>query len=144
MKLSAQFKSGRLTFTDPVGLTICAQEYGEKPLEVDIQPVRKIRSKKQNARYWTIIVPLVQHCVNRRREGLPPLNPKQVHAVIVTAFLGTEDTPLGPVPMTTHDRDTKTFNHLTEQATLWLGEQGYHVPLGREESVAEAIAEAME
>lgn len=142
VKVPAKFVNGRLSL-DPVEETIAAREYGDKPLILDIEPVGARRSVRANARYWSVLIPLAQHCLNLKRPGMLPLNAKQVHALLVTAFLGSEDTPLGPVPMTTHDKDSKTFGRLTEQTTLWLREQGYPVPEGRDKSVSDAIGEAM-
>lgn len=142
MKLQGRFVKGRLVL-DPVQEAICARECGDKALSVDIEPVKNRRTPRQNSRHWAVIVPLVQHALNLKRPGLLPLNKDETHRLIATAFGGSEETELGLVPIRTRTMDTKTFAHLDEQASRWLSDLGYHVPAGPEESVADAIEEAM-
>ena len=131
MKIPGRFDKGRLVL-DPVAVAIAAQEFGAKPLVVDIEEDRPVRSLKANARYWKVLIPLVGHALNLKRPGLPPLNKNQVHYVCATSFIGQEETALGPAPCETHTLDKRQFWLYNERITEWLSSLGYHVPDGDE------------
>ena len=131
MKIPGRFDKGRLVL-DPVAVAIAAQEFGAKPLAVEIKAESPIRSVRANNRYWGCIVPLAGHALNLKREGLPPLNKDQIHSVLATAFIGQEETMLGPVPCSSRVLDTKQFYTYTERITRWLSDLGYVVPDGDE------------
>lgn len=142
MRLEATITKGRLV-CDPVVWSIAMREFEGRVVAVEIEQKRALRSRKQNARYWTVLVPLARHALNLKRgDDLLPLNKDQVHYLLVTAFAGSEETELGLVPVRTRTMTTEQFLHLTEQTALWLREQGYPVPEGPEVSVAQAIEEA--
>lgn len=127
MKLTATIAQNGFQWDDRYALAICLREYMGKAVTVDVEPLRKTRTLKQNARHWAHIVPMAQHELNRMRPGLLPLNRDQVHALLVTAFLGSEETELGPVPMRTRDLTTEQFAHMDDQAERWLIERGWPV-----------------
>lgn len=54
------------------------------------------RSSQQNRWYWGAIVPAVAGHLSQGRAL--PLSDDQAHHVLKSAFIGVEDTPLGPVP----------------------------------------------
>lgn len=142
MRIEGKVSKGNLV-VDPATWAIAMREFDNQTVVVDMDRKQERRSTRANARYWTVLVPLAQHCLNLKRPGLLPLNEKQVHALLVTAFAGSEETELGSVPVATRTMDKRTYHHLTEQVSLWLREQGYTVPDGPEVTVAEAISEAM-
>ena len=131
MKLPARFDRGRLVL-DPVAVAIAAQEFRDKRLVITLDVDRPVRSIQANKRWWGVIIPLVQHCLDAHpsRQGLPPLSDKQAHCVAVSAFAGQELTPLGPAPVETHTMDSKQFAILQERTEQWLAEQGYVIPDG--------------
>lgn len=143
MKITGRVFEGKFRPDIPEAWPIAMREYAGKEVTVEIEPKRERRTSKANARYWTILEPLARHYLNLKRPGLLPLHKKQVHALLVTAFVGSEDTELGPTPMETHTLDTQQFHAFTEQVELFLREKGYPIPDGPEMSVAAAIEEAM-
>ena len=142
MKLEGRVEKGRLV-TDPAAWAIAMREYAEKAVVVDIEPLRERRTPKANKRYWSVDIYLARHYLNLQRPGLPPLNKDEVHALLVTAFAGSEQTELGLVPVRTRTMDTHRFHAFTEQVELFLREKGYPIPDGSDDmSVAIAIEEA--
>lgn len=101
-------------------------EYEGKRVLVEIDEEKERRSLRANARYWGVLVPLAGHLLSKTRDV--PLSSKQVHYVLVSAFAGCDETPLGLVPVETHTMDKPTFHAFNERVALWLGENGYPVP----------------
>jgi hypothetical protein len=96
-------------------------------VEVDIRRQQERRSNDANRRYWGVLVPLAGHLLSKDR--IVPLSKKQVHYVLASAFVGTEESPLGvPVPMETHTLSKEQFHVFTTKVEVWLAENGYHVP----------------
>lgn len=103
--VSADGKS--LRFDAPVyWLTALARMKGKR-VTVVLDRERGIRSTAQNSRYWGVIVPVCQEILSQGRTL--PLSKDQTHFVLKMAFLGQEETPLGPVPMRSRDLDTAQF-----------------------------------
>ena len=125
MKLVGEVKGGIL-ICDPVSWSIAMHEYEGKRVLVDIEPERPIRTIRQNARYWTLLVPLAGAYLSKTRDV--PLSKEQVHFVLASAFLGCDETELGLAPMSTRVLDTKTFSGFCDRVALWLTEKGYPVP----------------
>lgn len=140
MKLEGTITKGRLVI-DPAIWAIAMREFEGRPVVLEIDVRRQQRTVKQNKRYWTVLVPLAIH---RLSLGRPlPFNKDEVHRLLVTAFGGSEETPLGLVPVRTRTMTVDQFLHLTQQTELWLREQGYSIPEGPDMTVAAAIDEAM-
>lgn len=74
---------------------------------VTLEKEHATRTNRQNSRYWvqcTAVADLLS--VGRA----VPLNKEQAHVILATAFLGQEETPLGPVPMSTRTLTVEQFN----------------------------------
>lgn len=125
MKLSGEVRQGKLLI-DPTSLAIALREYDGKRVSLEIEPERPVRSIRQNARYWSCIVPLAQDFLSKTRDV--PLSKDQCHYVLKSAFLGCEETPLGLVPMDSRTLTTSQFQTFCEAITVWLAENGYAVP----------------
>jgi hypothetical protein len=82
-------------------------------VRVTVERERQIRSLKANARYWSCIVPMVAAVLSVSRDV--PLSNDQAHHVLKAAFIGTEDTPLGPVPKSSAGLDTAAFSAYCER-----------------------------
>lgn len=136
MKLTGRVVAGKFTPDLPAAWPIAMREFDGKRVTLEIEAEKSRRSTQANARYWAVLVPLAAHCLNLKRPGLLPLNKDQVHALLVTAFVGSEETELGTVPVHTRTMDTKAFHRFTEQVELYLSEQGYAVPDDGEVSVS--------
>lgn len=125
MKLSGEVKGGKLLI-EPTALAIAIREYADKRVTVDIEPVKSIRSIRQNNRYWGGIVPLAGDYLSKTRDL--PLSKDQIHFVLVAAFAGCEETELGLVPVKTSTMTTAQFALYCERITQWLAEKGYPLP----------------
>lgn len=84
-----------------------------RDVEVTVRPERKRRSLKQNAWYWAAIVPAVQQYLSEGRTF--PLTEEQTHYLLKFAFIGTEETPLGPVPISTTTLDVEQYSTFCER-----------------------------
>lgn len=107
------------------------REFNGKRVVIEIDREKSLRSLKANNYYFGVLVVLAGHHLNKNRkeQGLTPLSKDQVHWVLKSAFLGCEETPLGPVPVASHDKDSQTFHYFMEKVRLWLEEDcGYPVP----------------
>lgn len=143
MKLTGKVAGGKFTPDLPAAWPIAMREYEGKDVTVEIAPKHAHRSLNANSRYWKVDVFLAMHYLNLKRPGLLPLNKDQIHALLVTAFAGSEETELGLAPVATRTMDKKQFHAFTEQVELFLREKGYPIPEGPEMSVEAAIQEAM-
>lgn len=126
MKLTAQVRDGKLIPDSPVAFTIMLQEFAGKAVVLDVDEPKKIRTVRQNARHYAVLIPLLGHYLNKDREL--PLSKEQVHDVAVGAFLGHVETELGLTRKRTRDITTKEFAHMDEQIALFLMEKGYPIP----------------
>lgn len=123
--MSGEVKAGKL-ICSPAAWAIALREYEGRRVVVDIEPERALRSLKANARYWAVLVPLAGDFLSKTRDV--PLSKMQIHFVLVSAFAGCEETPLGLAPVETHTMDSKVFSTFCERVQAWLAQEGYHVP----------------
>ena len=142
MKLTGRVVAGKFTPDLPAAWPIAMREFDGKRVTLEIEAEKSRRSTQANARYFACLVPLAQHCLNLKRPGLLPLSKDQTHAVLVSAFVGQEETELGPVPVRTRTMTKEQFHAFNEQVERWLNESGYSVPDGPDVDVAEMIEEA--
>lgn len=120
-------ESGVLRFDDSVGWRGRMGQLRGKRVVVTVEQEQPRRSTRANARYWTVLVPLAGHLLSRGR--IVPLSEKQTHYVLASAFVGTEESPLGvPVPCETHTLTKEQFHIFTTRVEAWLGENGYPIP----------------
>lgn len=84
-----------------------------KHVEVTVRPERKRRSLNQNSWYWVAIVPAVQEFLSEGRAF--PLSEDQTHTILKSAFIGVEDTALGPVACESKTLTTEQFSTYCEQ-----------------------------
>lgn len=135
-EFSGVVRGGKVELDDKVGWSAELARLNGKRVRVSLGPVETRRSTDANRRYWGVLVPLAGHLLSRDR--LLPLSKKQVHYVLASAFVGTEESPLGvPVPMETHTLNTEQFHIFTTKVEVWLAENGYQVPAPGERLMAE-------
>ena len=87
-------------------------------IEVQYKVIRDVRSVKQNARYWSLVVPIAAEVLSVGRDI--PLSKDQAHYVLKSAFIGVEETPLGTFPKSSKDLDVEQFLAFTRKAEEWL------------------------
>jgi len=93
---------------------------------VTIEPERKRRSLRANRRYFGCIVPWAAEILSVSRDV--PISSDQAHYVLKSAFLGVEETPLGPVPKRTKDLTSAEFSQYCERITAHFAAEGYQLP----------------
>jgi len=103
-----------------------AAYFDKRRVVVTLEAEHKRHSDKQRAWYRAEIVPAYAARLSVGREL--PLSNDQAHIVMCAAFLGLEDTPLGPVAKSTRDLDTAQMSTYCEKlvahaATEW----GMHI-----------------
>jgi hypothetical protein len=127
VKLSGEVRKGQLVIP-PASLAIALREYDGQRVTVEIEREKSIRSLRANARYWSVLIPLAQDFLSKTRDV--PLSKDQCHYVLVAAFAGCDETPLGLVPVRTSSMTTAQFATYCETVQVWLAENGYYVPDG--------------
>lgn len=125
MKFSGEVRAGKLLI-DPASLAIACNEFNGKRVTLTLEPEKSLRSLKANARYWAVLVPLAGDFLGKTRDI--PLSADQIHYVLVAAFAGCDETPLGLVPVRTSTMTTAQFSTFCEHVQAWLAENGYAVP----------------
>lgn len=113
---------GKLSISMPCSWREALSHLKGQRVTVEIEREEHRRSNRQNRWYFGVVVPLVGEYLSRGREL--PLSKDQVHHVLVSAFLGQEETPLGPAPIKTSLLTTAQFSGYCERiqahaATEW-------------------------
>ena len=104
---------GELRLLDPTAWRVRLTKLRGRHVWLVVERQEKKRSLNQNAWYWAAIVPAVQQHLSEARTL--PLTKEQTHYVLASAFVGTEDTPLGPVPCKTSTLTTEQFSTYCER-----------------------------
>jgi hypothetical protein len=126
LKLSGEVRAGKLIITPQSSLAIVLRQCEGKRVVIDIEPERPVRTVRANSRYWSLLVPLAGDLLSKTRDV--PLSKNQVHFVLKAAFLDVIETPLGMVPVDSHNLNTKEFSEYCERIQVWLADNGYSVP----------------
>ena len=126
MKLLGTITKGRFVPDYATDWSIAVQQFEGKRVAVEIDARRDVRTDRANRRYWGGIVPLAIELLSKTRDV--PLSKEQVHYVLVSAFAGCDETPLGLVPVRTSSMDTAQFSIYCEKVEAWLAQQGYYLP----------------
>ena len=104
---------GRLVLADEPAWRFALRRWKGRPVTVALGLFRKNRTSLQNRWYWGVIVPAVAGRLSQGREL--PLSNDQAHYVLKAAFIGTEETDLGPVPCSTRSLTTVQFSDYCER-----------------------------
>lgn len=81
---------------DPIRWASALARHAGKRIVVTLQREVLRRTNQQSRWYWSVIVPMVADYLSRNRDL--PYSKDQAHYVLKSAFIGVDDTPLGPVP----------------------------------------------
>lgn len=105
--------------------TVGARFSGQR-VTVTVEKERKIRTDRQNRWYWSCLNVVAKEILNIGRDV--PLSKDQTHEVLKAAFIGQEETELGPVPISSASLDTAQFATFCEKVSAWLAEKGCVLP----------------
>jgi hypothetical protein len=118
---------GELVFADPPAWRFVLQRWKGRDVVVEIAPPRRDRTNRQNRWYRGVIVPAVAEELSRNRPL--PLSNDQAHHVLKCAFIGTEETALGPAPISTKTLTTVQFSDYCERIRAHAAsEWGRNIP----------------
>ncbi len=120
VSLLATNEGGRLKFDDPV-LFVASLGVLPKRVSVTIERERIIRSTSQNSRYWSLIVPVVAECWSLKQER--PISNDMAHYALKCAFIGVEETPLGPVPKSSKALTVPEFADYMTKIEAYLAQE---------------------
>lgn len=113
VRVLAVSRGKMLHFEDPPMVRQLLANLDGKRLAVSIEPLGVTRSSQQNRWYWGGIVPVVGQHLSQGRDL--DLHPSQVHYLLKSAFLGVDETALGPVPKRSRDLTTAQFSAYCEE-----------------------------
>jgi hypothetical protein len=113
-------EGGKITFDDSIHLRAALGAL-PKRISVTIERERIVRTTNQNARYWSLIVPLVAECWSLKREM--PISNDMAHYALKCAFIGVEETPLGPVPKSSRTLTVPEFAEYMEKIEAYLAQE---------------------
>lgn len=108
------------------GVVARLQTYRGRAALVSVEVERKRRSLAANRRYWGCIVPFAAEILSVTRDV--PLSKDQAHYVLKAAFLGTIDTPLGPVPKSTRNLSDPEFAEYCAKIEGHFNSLGHFLP----------------
>lgn len=125
---SGTVKGGKVELDDKLGWNALLARLDGKRVRVSVGSVDQRRSSQQNRWYFGVIVPIAAEVLSQGRAV--PLSKEQAHYVLASAFLGCEETPLGPVPMKTSLLSTAQFATYCERIVAHMAsEWRMHVPM---------------
>lgn len=124
---SGQVRAGKLVIDQPLKWSSVLARQDGKRLSITIEREIIRRSLSQNSWYWSIIVPTCASVLSRTRDV--PLSNDQTHYVLKSAFIGTEQTPLGPIPKSSARLSTKEFAEYCDRIVAHAAsEWGFPIP----------------
>lgn len=121
-------KGGKVELDDKVGWAALLARLDGKRVVVEVAVHSERRSSQANRWYWSCVVPLAAEALSVDRQV--PLSKEQAHYVLKSAFLGIEETTLGPVPKSTSKLTTTQFWEYCEKIVAHCAsEWGMAVPM---------------
>lgn len=95
-----------------------------KRVVMELKQERALRSLKQNARWWSLIIPTVQSCWEHDKDNPVCLPPEMVHDMLVTHFGGgMVKTPLGWSRQSSREMKTDEFCRMGDKVEEYLREK---------------------
>ena len=135
-RFTGRVDQGRVCMDEPQRWLATLGRWNGKRVEVSIRVPTERRSSQQNRWYWSCIVPIAKEVLSQGR--VVPLSKDQAHYVLASAFLGSEETPLGTVPIKTSALSTKDFATYCERIVAHAAsEWGIAIPVPGERMEAE-------
>lgn len=112
MILVCTASKGTLRPVDPKGAAFLLRQDG-KMLTVEAKLAATQRTLSQNKLYWSQIVPLVTSFLSEATGKF--YTSDQTHYALKCAFIGTDETPLGPVPRSSAALSVEEFSTYIER-----------------------------
>ena len=121
-RFSATVKGGKVQMDDSLRWTSALARHEGKRVTVTVQREVLRRTGQQNRWYWSVVVPMVADYLSQGRTL--PLSNDEAHYVLKSAFIGFDETPLGPVPKSSAALSIEGFSLycdkiLSHAATEW-------------------------
>jgi hypothetical protein len=117
-------EKGVVVFDSPVRWRAVLARHEGRRIEVEIGREYNVRSLKQNAYYWRVVVPFYGEWAGEEKE--------EAHETLKTLHLMVEHIlPSGELvrkPGSTRRLSTVDFNAYVERVCTWLAQQGVYVP----------------
>lgn len=118
---------GVLHMDDVAKVKSAVKELAGKIVVMTVEPHRQARSLSQNAWYWACIVPAIAQQLSMMAGH--EIDPETAHDVLKSAFIGTEDTPLGKAPKSSKALDIEQFSDYCEKIRAYAAtEYGMFIP----------------
>lgn len=109
---------GELQIAEPLLWKVQLGRLRGQVVYVTVEGFKTTRSLAQNRRYWGMILPLAADVLSAERPV--PFSSEQAHEVLKMAFLGHEDSPLGPVARSTRKLSVEAFSKFCTDVEHWL------------------------
>lgn len=100
--------------------------FAGKDVEVTVEPAGDPHTTSARRFYFGCVIPPVREYLSRGR--VLPLTKDSVHFVLKSAFIGTEDTPLGPVPKSTKGMPLEKFLDFVTAVQAHFAQLGVEFP----------------
>jgi len=128
---------GELVIAEPLPFRAALRRLRGQVVYVLVERLKFNRSTDQNKRYWGMLVPLAAEVLSADRPL--PLSKDQTHEVLKLAFIGHDQTALGPVPKSSAALNTEEFAAFSNRIEHWLlHDHGIVVP-AKDELPAEMV-----
>lgn len=101
-------KGGKVQVDDALRWTSTLARHEGKRVLVTVQREVLRRTTQQNRWYWAIVVPMVADYLSQGRSV--PLSNDEAHYVLKSAFIGIDETPLGPIPKSSAKLSIEDFS----------------------------------
>ena len=117
-----QAYSHGMTVSDAAKVSALVQSFAPRRVEISIAIKHGQRTDPQNRRYWGSILPAVRENLSLGREL--PLSKEQTHYVLKSAFIGVDETPLGPVPKSSRTLSVEKFKEFCDAVEAHFAKRG--------------------
>jgi hypothetical protein len=120
---------GALRLDAPGAWRVALAALRGRRVELTLEAERTTRTNQQLRRWFGCIVPVVRDVLNAQRDPLLlPLSKEQTHRLLVGAFVGHEETPLGLVPIESRTLTPAQFAIVQDKVEAHYRSEGITFP----------------
>jgi hypothetical protein len=131
-------REGTLVWSEPSRVRATLAHLRGKTITITLEREVQRRGDPANRYYWAAVAPAVAEYLSIGRPL--PLSKDDAHRVLCSAFIGTEETPLGPTPCHSSTLTSEQFSVFIERIKAHAAsEWGLHIPGPDEQWADEAI-----